>query len=152
AGSRLDLWRALVLHGIPAATGRELAWMLEETDASARFRTDLPASARSASSEIGERDDERRAVRRLWEACVAAVGRTNGHRAGAAPVPIRHRDVIKTVSAIDVDAWIHPPLIRFLAGYLDQGLAHWSMPERRLGIHGCFLEIYSTSLTTLCGG
>ena len=45
-------------------------------------------------------------------------------------------------TAIDTDAWIHPPLIRFLAGYLDQGLAHWSMPERRLGIHGCFLEIY----------
>ena len=31
-GSRLDLWRAVVLHGIPAATGRELSWILEETD------------------------------------------------------------------------------------------------------------------------
>src|SRR5262249_52026066 len=48
-------------------------------------------------------------------------------------------------------AWIHPPLIRFLAGYLDQGLAHWSMPERSRGIHGCFLEIYNTSLAARCG-
>ena len=37
-GSRLDLWRAVVLHGIPAAAGRELSWILEETDALARFR------------------------------------------------------------------------------------------------------------------
>src|SRR5881396_2575542 len=32
-GSRLDLWRAVVLHGIPAATGQELSWILEETAA-----------------------------------------------------------------------------------------------------------------------
>ena len=49
-GPRLDLWRAMVLHGIPHATGRELSWILEETDVLSRFRTDLPAQARSASS------------------------------------------------------------------------------------------------------
>src|SRR4030095_13046306 len=32
-GSRFDLWRAVVLHGIPAATGQELSWILEETPA-----------------------------------------------------------------------------------------------------------------------
>ncbi len=47
--------------------------------------------------------------------------------------------------------WIHPPLIRFLAAYLDQGLAHWTMPERSRGIHGCFLEIYRTWLASHCG-
>src|SRR5215831_19681219 len=46
---------------------------------------------------------------------------------------------------------MHPPLIRFLAGYLDQGLAHWAMPERSRGIHGCFLEIYRTPLAAQCG-
>src|SRR5262249_49833485 len=51
----------------------------------------------------------------------------------------------------DTDAWIHPPLIRFLAGYLDQGLAHWAMPARTAGIHGCFLEIYGTTLAARCG-
>ena len=52
---------------------------------------------------------------------------------------------------MDTDAWMHPPLIRFLAGYLDQGLAHWAMPERGRGIHGCFLEIYRSSLAAQCG-
>ena len=68
SGSRFDLWRAIVLHGIPAATGRELAWILEETPALSRFRTDLPADARSALAALQDVDDpaaeERRAVRR----------------------------------------------------------------------------------------
>ena len=72
-GSRLDLWCAVVLHGIPAAAGRELSWILEETEALARFRTDVPASARSALTAVREltdrADDERQAVHRLWNAC-----------------------------------------------------------------------------------
>jgi uncharacterized protein len=153
--SRFDLWRAVVLHGIPAVTGPELSWILEETTALSRFRTDLPANARSASAALSELDDrvdeERRAVHRLWNACVEAVGRTPESPVAVAPTPVRHRDWLLAVHGLDTDAWIHPPLIRFLAGYLDQGLAHWSMPERNRGIHGCFLEIYSTSLAAQCG-
>jgi uncharacterized protein len=154
-GSRLDLWRAVVLHGIPAAAGRELSWILEETDALARFRTDVPASARSASTAVREltdrADDERQAVNRLWNACLEAVRRTDNPPLPAQDTPVRHRDWLLAVHGIDTDAWIHPPLIRFLAGYLDQGLAHWSIPDRDLGIHGCFLEIYRTSLAAQCG-
>jgi hypothetical protein len=154
-GSRLDLWRAVVLHGIPAAAGRELSWLLEETDALTRFRADLPASARSAVNAVREMtdrvDDERHAVRRLWNACLEAVRRADAPPVPAAETPVRHRDWLLAVYGIDTDAWIHPPLIRFLAGYLDQGLAHWSMPGRDLGIHGCFLEIYRSSLAAHCG-
>jgi len=154
-GARLDLWRAIVLHGIPSARGRELSWILEETSALSRFRTDLPATARSGSAALGEVDDpdaeERRIVRRLWDACVQAVGRAGASPASAPVLPIRHRDLLRAVSDIDTDAWIHPPLIRFLAGHLDQGLASWPMPERSRGIHGCFLETYSSRLATLCG-
>src|SRR5262252_6948655 len=46
-GARRDLWRAIVLHGVPVASGRELAWVLEDTDALLGFRRDLPATARS---------------------------------------------------------------------------------------------------------
>src|SRR5688572_10914452 len=155
AGSRLELWLAIVLHGIPPATGRELAWILEETEALSRFRTDVPAKARAALTsviEAGERPgEERRAVRRLWSACLEAVERTAGPVAASEANIVRHRDWLVTVGGPDTDAWIHPPLIRFLAGYLDQGLAHWSMPDRSRGIHGCFLELYRSSLATQCG-
>ena len=56
-GSRLDLWRAIVLHGIPAAAGRELSWTLDETTALSRFRADLPASARESSAALRDTDD-----------------------------------------------------------------------------------------------
>src|SRR5215831_5900416 len=152
---RFDLWRAVVLHGIPAATGRELSWLLEETTALSRFRTDLPPNARSSLAVLpdGEdlQDSERRAVRRLWNACLEAVRRAGPPLTTSVPVPVRHRDWLDIISGIDTDARIHPPMIRFLASYLDQGLAHWSMPERGRGIHGCFLEIYRTSLAKQCG-
>jgi uncharacterized protein YbcC (UPF0753/DUF2309 family) len=154
-GPRLDLWRAIVLHGIPAATGRELLWILEETPALSRFRTDVPANARSASGALSDVDDsqgeERSAVHRLWHACVEAIGRADASPAPPAAAPVRHRDWLQAACGLDTDAWIHPPLIRFLAGYLDQGLAHWSMPHRGHGIHGCFLEIYRSPLAARCG-
>lgn len=154
-GSRLDVWRAVVLYGIPAAAGRELAWILDETTALARFRTDVPANAWSAAAAIaepgGRAPEERYAVRRLWHACLDAARRAGDPPAPVTPTPVRHADWLRAVHGVDIDAWIHPPLIRFLAGYLDQGLAHWAMPRRHLGIHGCFLEIYSTSLAAWCG-
>jgi uncharacterized protein YbcC (UPF0753/DUF2309 family) len=154
-GSRLDLWRAIVLHGIPAVAGRELQWMLDETPALSCFRTDLPADARALAAEVGgsghNADDERLAVRRLWNACVDAVRRAGDPPPAAVADPVRHRDWLNAVCGLDTDEWIHPPLIRFLAGYLDQGLAHWKMPERDRGIHGCFLELYRTRLAALCG-
>jgi uncharacterized protein YbcC (UPF0753/DUF2309 family) len=126
-GSRFSLWRAVVLHGIPTAVSRELSWILEETEA-------IPA-----------------AKRRLWKACLDVVARAGAPPPPLVVVPVRHRDWLQAVFDIDTDAWIHPPLIRFLAGYLDQGLAHWAMPDRGRAIHGCFLEIYRTRLAAQCG-
>src|SRR5207253_10859354 len=77
--SRFELWRAVVLHGIPEATGRELSWLLEETPALSRFRKDLPANARSALAVLSGEDDyqnvERTAVQHLWTACREAIHR-----------------------------------------------------------------------------
>ena len=154
-GSRQDLWCAVILHGFPTAHGHELTWMLEETGALSRFRRDVPAAARAAIATLldqnGRSGEERRAVRRLWSACLAAAGRADAAPVPTAAPPVRHRDWLVAASGLDSDAWMHPPLIRFLAGYLDQGLAHWAMPERTHGIHGCFLEMYGTTLARHCG-
>src|SRR5262249_42556593 len=153
-GSRLDLWRAIVLHGIPDATGPGLSLIWQEPSWLSRSGVDWPASARSVSAALGELDDpageERRAVRRLWDACNRVVGRAGEWPAPATFTPTRHRDWLRAACGVDTDSWIHPPLIRFLAGYLDQGLAHWPMPERNRGIHGCFLEIYGSPLAAPC--
>ncbi|HEX5475124.1 MAG TPA: DUF2309 domain-containing protein [Vicinamibacterales bacterium] len=154
AASRRDLWRAIVLYGIPAAAGPELSWILDETDTLTRRRADVPQAARFAAAEPGEpagRAEEAAALRRLWTACVDAVGRAGAPPTPPLPEPVRHRDWLVAAQGPDVDAWMHPPLIRFLAGYLDQGLAHWPMPARGDGIHGCFLELYDTALASRCG-
>src|SRR5262245_53593088 len=96
-GSRFELWRAIVLHGIPFATSRELSWVLGETRALARFRADLPAHARSAFAALRESNDrantdEQRAVRRLWDSCLGAVGRSAPPPSAVSVVPVRHRD------------------------------------------------------------
>jgi uncharacterized protein YbcC (UPF0753/DUF2309 family) len=154
-GSRLNLWRAVILHGIPSAAGRELSWILDETAALSRFRTDVPATARVAAALLNDSEDrgndEPRAVRRLWNACLKAARCADDVQLAERTRPVRHRDWLQSVTGLDTDSWIHPPLIRFLAGYLDQGLAHWSMPGRQLGIHGCFLAIYDASLASHCG-
>jgi uncharacterized protein YbcC (UPF0753/DUF2309 family) len=90
-------------------------------------------------------------VRRLWQACCTAVARAAEAHREPRTLPVRHRDWLYAAFELDTDRWIHPPLIRFLAGYLDQGLAQWAMPERNRGIHGCFLELYGTPLAAQCG-
>jgi uncharacterized protein YbcC (UPF0753/DUF2309 family) len=153
AGTRFDLWRRIVLHGIPAAHGRTLSWLLEESPALSRFRADLPRDARLAWSALVEDNGggaERMAVRHLWDACANAVARAGDARVPNAPVLVRHRDLLLAATGIDSDAWVHPVFIRFIAGYLDQGLAPWEMPHRDRGIHGCFLELYGAPLAAQC--
>ena len=113
-GSRFGLWRALVLHGIPDAEGRELSWILEETDALSRFRTDVPAAARAAT--IGGLDDragEAHAVHRLWNACVEAVRRAIPETLRP-PAPGRS-SVDAAMRAADLMRAASRPLCRYLA-------------------------------------
>src|SRR5438132_1417395 len=84
-----------------------------------------------------------------------------GERLGCEPflAESRYRDKLASgrILARDVDALLRLQLgARGAddvagAGYLDQGLAPWSMPFKDRGIHGCFLEIYGAPLATHCG-
>ena len=155
-GSRLDLWRAVVLHGIPAASGPELSWILEETDALARFRTDVPASARSALTALRELNDARGRRTAGGAPVVERVPRGGatrrqpaGSRAGDSGSPsrlaarrarYRHR-CLDPSAAHSIPGWIPRSGSRALA----------DARAGTCGIHGCFLEIYRTSLAAQCG-
>ena len=77
----------------------------------------------------------------LWRVCCDGVA-----AAPAAPVPaprpLRHRDVLLQATGADADLLVHDLLIRFCAAFLDQGLAHWSLPNRASGFCQAFAALY----------
>lgn len=77
----------------------------------------------------------------LWRVC------GDGAAAVPEPVPVpvptlRHRDMLARVAGIDIDQWVNPVLIRFCAAFVDQGVAHWPVPNREEGFFAGFLSLY----------
>ena len=144
--NREELRSAWLEHGVPDATGEALQWLLSETDVLEVARGDLAEQARARL--LGaepSRQAEQRAVRGLWEACLSGVSRV-APRTCSPKVPVRHRDLLLAALGVDPDALVHPLLIRLCAAYLDQGLAPWPMPDRRLGFYRCVTRLYGLPL------
>lgn len=60
----------------------------------------------------------------------------------------RHRDVLLDACGQDADLIVHEILIRFCSAFLDQGFAHWQLPERSAGLFKSFLKLYQTPLAS----
>ncbi|MCA9668283.1 MAG: DUF2309 domain-containing protein [Myxococcales bacterium] len=152
--TRLELWRRMVVYGLPERAGEALGWELSETDVLVRLRGDLPADARQAaglsSTASGRRAEESRYVAALWSACQAAAQRGASAVAPDVPRPRRPRDIVLAARGIDIDDWVHPILIRTTSAFLDQGLADWPMAGRDRGLYRCFIDLYSRRIARLC--
>jgi len=75
----------------------------------------------------------------LWRVCETGVAEVPVESAG---VPVRHRDLLLAVAGIDTDELVNPLLIRFCAAFVDQGFAHWFLPNRRAGFLAAFEGLY----------
>ena len=142
AGGRVrlvDVQRLLLVKGLRHESDTAVRWTLTESDATERLRDDLDPSCRNrllaaAGGQRSIRSAERRAASELWHACVEA---TAGGRAAVLhrQPPPRPRDLIVAVRPdLDPDALAHPPLIRLVSAFLDQGVADWCMPGRGRGL------------------
>jgi uncharacterized protein len=77
----------------------------------------------------------------LWRACY--VGVQSAHREAKPPAPPeRHRDVLLAATGHDSDELVNDVLIRYCSAFLDQGFAHWPLPDRDAGLYRSFLEVY----------
>ena len=85
---------------------------------------------------------EQFALGALWRICGEGVRDLPPPRAST-PMPVRHRDVLFEATGRDADAMVHPPLIRLVAAFLDQGLAAWTLPGRDQGFFSAFTSLYS---------
>ena len=133
--TRHQLRRVMLSPGVRRVNGVNISWQLEEGDWLRSFRRDLPATTRSRF-----RKDTPQA---LWDACLARV------KPQPAPVsgfPKRPRDAVLVQFGIDMDLLIHPPLIRLVGAYLDQGIAYWPMPLREEGLLKTARKIMSQAL------
>jgi uncharacterized protein len=140
-----DLLFAATRYGVPDLRGQPLDWHLHEDGGLRSFRKDLPPAARAAIAATGARDpdDIARVVRGLWEACVGAIRRAPPPEPTRVDRPMRrHRDVVLATLGVDIDDDVHPVLVRFVSGYLDQGLALWPMPDRHDGLYVAFVHMY----------
>ncbi len=142
AGGRvrlIDVQRLLLLKGLRHESDTAVRWTLTESDATERLRLDLDPSCRNrlladAGSHESVRSAERRAASELWHACVEATAGGRATTIHRRP-PVRPRDLIVAARPdLDPDGLVHPPLIRLVSAYLDQGVADWGMPDRSRGL------------------
>lgn len=149
---RKDLWLAMLHRPLWHERGAALEWHLAEMNALARLRADVSgaprqrlldwAHARQRGS--SERRAERRVVDSLWQACLRAAGLApENARTITSEVPVRHRDLLVSITHRDSDQLVHPVLIRLCAAFLDQGIAYWPMPDRQLGLYRVFRTLYA---------
>ncbi|MFO0938970.1 MAG: DUF2309 domain-containing protein [Gemmataceae bacterium] len=78
----------------------------------------------------------------MWTICRHGVG-TVTPSTPPNRLPVRHRDWLKQAFNVDADLLVNDFLIRYVAAFLDQGLAHWPLPHREEGLYRSFLRIYS---------
>ncbi len=105
--SRRSLRRAMMTPGVREFDAATIMWRSEQGDLARDFR--------------------QRALRALFDACLA---RTVAHEEEPA-------------SGSPVDEIIHPWLIRLCSVFLDQGMAYWSMPSREQGFYSSVRTLLS---------
>ena len=151
-----DVWQLHVLFGFEALPQSLLEWELSGGGALKRFRNDLSEESRKKMIEqvVGECGQfqggaEEACLIDLWEAVLVALDRfdfhvlseMSGDLHSQASTPIS-LPIQKTVSdwvdglteAVLVEQ-INNQLIKWLAAFLDEGLAGWEMPDREDGFY-----------------
>jgi uncharacterized protein len=178
-GTLFHIRMAMLEHPLRFGTETELRWLMAETDALRKFRTETrpdlrermiadtrrwvmrdlrrAASGRDksiqyATAALFERFDEAMieqwspatweavTLTLLWSVCHAGV---HGVRRFAPPItpPVRQRDLLFAATGVDTDRLVNDALIPFCGAFLDQGIAHWTLPNREQGFLRAWLDL-----------
>jgi len=114
-----------------------------------RHKSVVPESLRELLDRFGDSrienwsddDWEGFTLQALWRVCCDGV-RDLPAFAAASDAPIRHRDLLLEETGKDADLPVNEFLTRFVAAFVDQGLAPHEMPLRDAGFYRAFCSVY----------
>ena len=155
-----DVWRAQLLFGMEALEPLLLAWTLGASGAVRRFQDDLPAESRRCILDrltnpagAGGAGAEARYVRGLWDRALQAAQRaaevTGSESDGSAggttdqpslalpvlPVARTVGDWLEMLTGEPVVEPTNAQMIKWVAAFVDEGMADWMMPARHDGLY-----------------
>lgn len=130
------------LRGLSATEEEGAGWLTAEATVvvkalSAAFGGD--GSLRALRERLA-RSPESLAVRALWATCRRPLLTAEpAARVDARPERVRsHSELLRDVTGEDPAELVHPFLIRACAAFLDEGVAHWPMPDRERGLYAAW--------------
>jgi uncharacterized protein YbcC (UPF0753/DUF2309 family) len=135
--SRRELRLRRLLHPVPRAEGDAVDWLLSESDLLTELRPELTDEARTLLRSEAN-GDVPALLGALWRRCLVLA---RGATKNASPTPVRLRDRLRAATGLDTDERVHELLVRFVAAYLDQGVAYWPMPDRD-GLWSTFRRVH----------
>ncbi len=80
-------------------------------------------------------------VRALWRVCRHGVTGVPQF-VSPPPAPARHRDLLLQATGDDSDLLVNEVLIPFCEVFVDQGISHWTLPDRDKGLLKAFNGVY----------
>ncbi|MGE4180100.1 MAG: DUF2309 domain-containing protein, partial [Limisphaerales bacterium] len=183
--SRFDIRLAMLLHPLPTGGNAELEWLMAESEALRRLRSDVsevqrrrmitetrhwvlrrlrstlaPVErpewiprlfARFGDGRIEDWTDDRWeafTVSALWEACHGGARCVEPPASTTPRCGLRHRDHLRAAGGGDSDLLVHEVLIRWCAAFLDQGIAHSTLPDRDKGFFRAFRSLHGRGIAT----
>ncbi len=156
-----EVWQLHLVYGFEALEPALLEWELSGVGATKRFRQDLPdeSAQRIIERTIREcrhcRDHPEEAyLTNLWQTVLAALG-LSGARPGeqgasdasrgpvdvALPAMRTVSDWVDSLAGTTIVEQVDNRLIKWLAAFVDEGLAGWEMPGRHGGFYAAWRDL-----------
>lgn len=148
-----DVWKLHLVLGLEALEPELLAWQLGDGGALTRERADLPSAL---ADRIPESLPRERELRALWASSLALVDRAHpdGERSAEGSKEDERRSIdvelpfhrtvsdwVEQLADVSIVDAINEQAIKWVAAFVDDGMAGWPMPGRELGFYPAWREL-----------
>ncbi|MDR4461597.1 MAG: DUF2309 domain-containing protein [Nitrospirales bacterium] len=169
-----DVWRIHAVYGIETLPAVLMTWTLELEGLTTQFRSDLPEDSRTSIIDRTIRECEKcrqnpefAYLHNLWKSSLAACqladplsGSALSHAPGlsrskeeAHQVPVdlptdrTLGDWLDRMTGSEIVEAINGHMIKWIAAFVDEGVAGWSMPAREKGFYAAWRELVQGDLS-----